>query len=490
MSDDQDLDRTGRAVAVHRRVSLRTPGMSGVARTYRPGTPDQRGPEQITEALRRSLAANDIEQDLTIEIRGAREHRLPTGTRGSGPGDMIVDVQDPGPGWEQVVLYQSEDGVLSWHFRDSEPAAELNLPVRYRLPGGVVRVDPGDGTTHRGLIGTIGVKVIRILVFRLVREGAGWAGAEFARAVESRRHPHRLRQFGPGDYTGAHRADLSAEALRHLASGRALLMIHGTFSTAHGGFGHLPAETLRELHLRYDGRIFAFEHPTVATTPVGNVRWLSERLRQSQVRLDLDVVCHSRGGLVGRVLSERPDLGDCGETISVGRVVMVGTPHAGTPLADVKRLEHLLGRFTTLLQLVPTNGVTEALDIVLALVKQVAAGVATGLDGLMAMNPASDFLTTQLTGRDARARYATAAAHYDPPAGGSLLRAARNGAMDLVFGAERNDLVVPTGSALADRTFRLDAGDRLSFEAADGVDHFGYFARTELSAALSRWLRG
>ena len=96
-------------------------------------------------------------------------------------------------------------------------------------------------------------------------------------------------------------------------------------------------------------------------------------------------------------MTERPDLGTSQRVLSVGRLVMVATPNAGTALADVKNLEHLLIRFTNLLQFVPDNGVTDVLDILLAVIKQVAAGVAEGLDGLMAMNPQGRFLAIVVT---------------------------------------------------------------------------------------------
>ncbi|WP_440137388.1 DUF7379 domain-containing protein, partial [Nocardia cyriacigeorgica] len=40
-----------------------------------------------------------------------------------------------------------------------------------------------------------------------------------------------------------------------------------------------PAATMRELHAAYEGRVVAFDHPTVSRTPVDNIRWLSDHLR-------------------------------------------------------------------------------------------------------------------------------------------------------------------------------------------------------------------
>jgi hypothetical protein len=53
---------------------------------------------------------------------------------------------------------------------------------------------------------------------------------------------------------------------------------------------------------------------------------------------------------------------------------MVATPNAGTALADSARIGQLLNRLTNMLQFIPTNGVTDTLDVILAVVQQVAIG--------------------------------------------------------------------------------------------------------------------
>lgn len=90
---------------------------------------------------------------------------------------------------------------------------------------------------------------------------------------------------------------------------------------------------------------------------------------------------------------------------------------------------------TTLLQLVPDNGLTDALDMILAVLKQVTAGVFSGLDGLMSMNPEGSFLKDILNRPGVTAAtYFAAAADVEPPGGATLLRVARDGLTDVVFG--------------------------------------------------------
>ena len=78
-----------------------------------------------------------------------------------------------------------------------------------------------------------------------------------------------------------------------------MLLIHGTFSRAHEGFYDFPREYVAGLHQLYEGRVFAFDHFTLSHDPRQNVDWFLEQIPEA-ARFDLDVVCHSRGGLVAR----------------------------------------------------------------------------------------------------------------------------------------------------------------------------------------------
>ncbi|MFF2084055.1 esterase/lipase family protein [Nocardia sp. NPDC058176] len=492
MPEETSLDPSGSPVEIRGSTTLRTPGLIGRARVS--------GDAGVAAAalwpgFEESLRRNEIEAELAIEIHDARELTPAAGSRGTGGADDIeVRAADLGPGWAQVLLYQSEDGALSWHFPERVVGSQTRSgagEVTFRVPKAVVPPTPGDVPGSRGLAGAIGVKLLEIFAFRLVRTAAGWVGARFAEALEKQYRPHRPRSFTPDDFNTPRTAELETEQLRRLGAGRALLVVHGTLSTTHTAFGRLPVETVRTLDAAYGGRMLAFDHPTASRTPEQNIRWFTDYLRARGAALDVDVLCHSRGGLIARMACERPDLAGTTDVLRVGSVVLVGTPNAGTALADVERLEQLVNRFTALLRLLPDNAVTDVLDIVLALVKQIAVGVSDGVDGLTSMNPRGEFLTRTLTGSaSTTARYFAAAANYDPPSGSSLSRIVGDGAVDFVFGREDNDLVVPTVGALAESGLSLPIQERLRFDIAHAVDHFGYFARPELSEALGRWLPG
>src|SRR6478735_8191390 len=94
-----------------------------------------------------------------------------------------------------------------------------------------------------------------------------------------------------------------------------LVLLHGTFSHTEGAFGGLrntPQWT--ELAHRYDDRMLALEHATLSQSPLENALDL---LRQLPENAHLHLLSHSRGGLIGDVLSfagahvdanEEPDL--------------------------------------------------------------------------------------------------------------------------------------------------------------------------------------
>lgn len=476
---------------------IATPGLRGEVVLHEPGSDGMRGAEQTRQEFLTALADNDMSEDLTLEISEPDEITQATGSRAAGGDDDItVEVVDPGEGFAQVVMYESEDGVVSWHLpeeRNTGRTTRGSGMLTYRIPRAVAPPGPEATTGQRGILGAIGTKIIKVLTFRLVNAGARWVGEEYGRRIEARHRPHRLVRFTPDCYADATPQDLTATDVDRLGEGRVLLVVHGTFSTAYSAFHQIPADAVAALHQRYGGRVVALNHPTVAATPVENVAWLASQLSGLGLPpLEVDVLAHSRGGLVGRVLSEQPDLARITGRVAVRNLVMVGTPNHGTALADVKHLGRLLDRVSTLLQLAPDNGLTETLSIVLAVVKQLATGFVSGLDGLGSMDPAGAFLTKVLNvGGACDATYFAVASNYQPPTGSTLLTIARNAGTDLVFGQDRNDLVVPTeGVFTVPGAGKFPIAEPLVFDGPDAVDHGGYWTQPRFAERLPAWLPG
>ena len=81
---------------------------------------------------------------------------------------------------------------------------------------------------------------------------------------------------------------------------------------------------------RYGGRVVVFDHPSVHVDPDANVRHLLELLPPDRPAV-VDVVAHSRGGLVARRLDAAQPAAAAGRPAPVvRRLIHVATPNAGT----------------------------------------------------------------------------------------------------------------------------------------------------------------
>ena len=118
--------------------------------------------------------------------------------------------------------------------------------------------------------------------------------------------------------------------------GRILLILHGTFSSGAAFFEHLAATDdgnrfFAAAKSGYD-QVLSFEHPTLSVSPLLNAVDLARLFATTNATVD--VICHSRGGLVARwwveALLHNPD--------RIGKVILVGSPLAGTSLVAAPRL--------------------------------------------------------------------------------------------------------------------------------------------------------
>jgi pimeloyl-ACP methyl ester carboxylesterase len=118
---------------------------------------------------------------------------------------------------------------------------------------------------------------------------------------------------------------------------RLLLVVHGSFSKSEVVFQELTSspDGLRFLNKAQEHyqQVLAFDHPTLSVSPMLNALDLEKAL--AGYAGTVDVVCHSRGGLV-TAWWLRMGLR------KVGKVVFVGTPLEGTSLASPARLKQSL----------------------------------------------------------------------------------------------------------------------------------------------------
>jgi pimeloyl-ACP methyl ester carboxylesterase len=483
---------TGSTTPVHLApgVTIVAPGLVGTAELGTDALLGSRAgePERATLALAQALSNTDMVGTHTIEIDAQPapipppdDLRAPDGRAG-----LLVEVPYLGADQGQVLLLSDEHGVLSWHF----PASVTDDGVRggggatrFVVPREIAVTPPAgaqESAQQRGLITMIGRKILSVFAFRLLDAAVGTVARLLAEKYEQRR-PSGVRDFTPDAYNQPRADKLKPEQWRRLAQGRALVFLHGTFSSSHSGFAGLDAETLAALHGAYDGRVFAFGHPTMSVDPNRNVAALLEEVPPGTL-LDVDIIAHSRGGLVARSLAAATDA-----PMRVGTVVYVGTPNAGTNLVDADHMTDLVDRYTSLLNLIPPGpwtAVTDILEAILTVVKIIGHGAVRGLPGLQAMLPDGPFLANLAT-VSAPPRSFTVEADFEPTGSLASLVRLSDAVLDRAFGAAANDLVVPTDGIAP---VGVPADRRCVFDGGDHVWHCGYFSQTRTRNCLISWL--
>jgi pimeloyl-ACP methyl ester carboxylesterase len=195
------------------------------------------------------------------------------------------------------------------------------------------------------------------------------------------------------------------------------------------------------------------------------------------------VVAHSRGGLVARRLATAGD-----PRVRVRRVVFAGTPNGGTAMASPQHINRLLDVYANILTFFPDNGVTDAMQGLLAVVQDVVLGMMDGLRGLTSMVP-DNAAEQRVEGPAWNGRYYALASDFSPTQFG--LKTLMDPLVSQVFMGAGNDLVVPAESVWRGPEvgpFPLDASAVQLFGAGDGVGHSGYFANPTAITRLLEWL--
>jgi hypothetical protein len=230
--------------------------------------------------------------------------------------------------------------------------------------------------------------------------------------------------------------------------------------------------------------------------PLANARDLLARLSVS--RADgavVDVICHSRGGLVTRNLVERL-LPASSWRGSVNRIVFVGVPNGGTNLAERDRWSKLVDVYTSLLlasspvdDVVLTRAIaSSAIKGVGALVKYLASYAADddGVPGLAAMESDGDFivdLNRHQPGQPEPGQpWLVISSDFRASAEQAKFKAIEGIADNLLDGT--NDLVVETKSMAAVDAPGAYATRILDFGANSSVYHTNYFWPAGVAEAM------
>lgn len=186
------------------------------------------------------------------------------------------------------------------------------------------------------------------------------------------------------------------------SDGPVLVLLHGTFSNSENLLLEITrapnsADFIRRVQKHYK-RIFAFSHPTVSVSPMLNAVELARHFRGC--KQPIDIVAHSRGGLVARWWLEVMEQNAAGPR----RAVLVGCPLDGTSLATPKRLRDAMSWLTNVNQaLAEAAGLASTLIPFLSVVSGLLR-VAGSVTGVVASTPIVDAGVSLVPGLSAMTR--------------------------------------------------------------------------------------
>ena len=491
------LPHDGGSVRVDDRITLHTRGLRGTVETQ-PAAAGAR--ELATSSLDAALEESGLRLGNSFDLHPelapeSGERELTTAPSAEEPAVQVsVDVNDD----ESCVLLVEDTttGAVRWIIPDNAEEARATAvgaralggtSLRFTVPlGGTARVAGARGFPGIGAL----EKKVKTFFFKVTDDLLGPIIHGFAKKWEATHRPAFTRMYGPDNYQvdTPDFARLTNDDWRSLSQGRALLFVHGTFSTS-GAFAPLQPQVMAELSRRYEGRTFAFNHPTMTADPRDNaLAFLSEI--PSGTKLDVDIVCHSRGGLVAREIAA---LGALNGSVTVRQIVFVAATNAGTALASDDHMVDMIDRFTTVAKFIPEGTAKRVVDAVVLVVKVLAHALLHDLEGLRAMNPDGPFVQGIDVAGGPDVEYYAMASNYEPKAGTPFFSISRGEdlVVDKVFDDVANDLVVPRDGVFAKNGatgFPIASGRVMTFEPAEAVIHTEFFGQERTNAKLLEWL--
>ena len=388
-----------------------------------------------------------------------------------------------------------EAGVLRWE-STSVVSSYSRDPRRRRRPGG-----------NRGIV----VEQLRFEQLDKSRIG------HFLGNLDKKVNPRLNNNPATNLIQLTHSLELARKPVQPIENGRILLLLHGTFSHSDNLLSAFKASEAGNKLLTcalecYDQVVF-YDHPTLEVSPVINAIDLEHVFRSS--RATVDIICHSRGGLVARWWAEALS----NSSTRLDRVVFVGSPLAGTSLAAPPKLRRAMDLLTNIFNvlrnasdvatsLAPLMVVVTGLLRVLSSASHVIgktpivdAAIATvpGLVGMSRVGDNAEILRLRRSNYHS-GHYFAVVSDFEPEGVGwhfwrfftrnPRARLFDFGA-DFVFDAP-NDLVVDTLSMTDLRGPMdkpdIDADDVCDFGQNDKVHHLNYFAQQATLDFLSKKL--
>jgi pimeloyl-ACP methyl ester carboxylesterase len=511
------LNRTSRRVDLGNGKWLRAPGLTGSAIWRSPtehkallaGAP----PDQMT----RALAEAGLEREsgfLSLEgITPSPTPRLAKAVPERSPHHKVLVGTTIASDEVEFAIYRDEDGILSLHLPIPLPAvgkavtasvaarrgphgkasvsAKRSAPLppthHYWIKLRTPQAAPAGTATPKqmAMLGGIGGRVIQFVKRKVLGGLAGDAVYLAAKAWEA--HYRKPQGFHGGATATALLANPPAPVadLSSFKNKKTLLFIHGTSSNTSGAFAGLSqfSQAGNHLYENYENRVIGFNHHTLTKSVAQNAIDFYDGLPEGAY--EFDVISHSRGGLLARALKELApaqlaELADqpawkapSGVKVQIDKIMLVGTPDIGTPLADPNDLPKAVSRLASILSSF-SQGVAEiGLGALLTIFGGIVEGGIGALPGLEDMDPGSPLLVELNTPPLNPAFYFGVEADYHPS--GGLKQAIENNGVDALFLGELNDLIVPTLGVSTVKGQVLPPAQVDEYGQATGVYHLNYF---------------
>ena len=320
------------------------------------------------------------------------------------PGEHIIALQvDNGP---RLLLHpQNAADLLTAQQGAAASKAMVEVPAQLAWPG--IEAASTARAAQRGWLGRAVLQSLEVLLAP-ADPALTLATAAVTRRADLQQAKAGLHALQPADLRAT-----QGRPLRRLPPSKTpqLVLLHGSFVNTAATFGALwqrHAPRVSRLFDHYRGDVYAFDHPTLRSSPIANALALARALPDG-ARLHL--LAHSRGGLVAELLARAcADVGfdDAslagftgphatqademrrlaravrGRGIRIERIVRVACPVRGTLLAS-RRLDAYL----SVLQWLLTAAGVPVLPALAALLQEVARRRAdpAELPGLEAMMP-------------------------------------------------------------------------------------------------------
>ncbi len=190
-----------------------------------------------------------------------------------------------------------------------------------------------------------------------------------------------------------------------LGKKRRLVLVHGTFSKSEALIESVMKapngpEFLKRVFAHYD-EVLVFDHPTISVSPVLNAFDLACLMTNASG--PLDIVAHSRGGLVTRWFLE-----GFGAAAGTGpyRGVLVGSPLGGTSLAAPPQLRDSLSMLSNIGNVLKAGGTAAVVYFPLIAVPLALLKVATSVVSVAAKTPIIDAAVSMIPGLAGQSRVA------------------------------------------------------------------------------------